>query len=71
MITEKHDNLIRTYSEKGFLLQKVGTNEIYSEAWDLADSKVQYIELEEKIAERDTSNCPECGQSLKTFEVSR
>jgi len=70
MITEKHDKLIRTYSENGFLLQKVGTNEIYSEAWDLADSKVKYIELEEKIAERDT-NCPECGQSLKTFEVSR
>lgn len=38
--------LIKTYSDKGYQIQQVGTNEIYGEAIDPADSKRTYIETD-------------------------
>ena len=37
----------KTTSDSGKLLQKVGTDEIYSEAIDLIDKDYQYEEIEE------------------------
>ncbi len=39
----------RTYSDEGFRIRKVGTEEIYSEAIDLLTAPWQYEETDEKI----------------------
>ena len=41
------DGLIRTYSDLGKKIQKIGTDEIYDEAVDLATSGYTYIETDE------------------------
>lgn len=43
----------RTYSDKGFIIQKVGTNEKYSEAVDVLNSDFEYEETAEKIESED------------------
>lgn len=40
------DGLIRTYSDLGKKIQKVGTDEIYDEAIDLATSGYTYVETD-------------------------
>lgn len=48
IITEtRSDGLIRTYSDSGKKIQKVGTGEIYDEAIDLATSGYTYVETDE------------------------
>lgn len=48
IITEtRSDGLIRTYSDSGKRIQKVGTDEIYDEAIDLATSGYTYVETDE------------------------
>jgi hypothetical protein len=42
-------NLFRTYSDKGFEIQKMGTNEIYAEAIDVEDAGFEYVETRRKI----------------------
>ena len=39
----------RTYSDEGYLIRKVGTDEIYSEAVDLPDRNFEYVETEQSI----------------------
>ena len=39
----------RTYSDKGLVIQKVGTEERYSEAIDILDSDFEYEETNEKV----------------------
>lgn len=47
IITEtRTDGLIRTYSDTGKKIQKVGTDEIYDEAIDLATSGYTYVETD-------------------------
>lgn len=38
----------RTYSDKGLVIQKIGTKERYSEAIDVLDSDFKYIETNKK-----------------------
>lgn len=40
----------RTYSSEDYLIRKIGTDEIYSEAIDVLDSIYKYEETEEKNA---------------------
>jgi hypothetical protein len=47
IIKEKIDNLIKTYSDEGFYIRKVGTEEVYAEALDILE--FDYEETEEKI----------------------
>lgn len=48
IITEtRTDGLIRTYSDTGRRIRKVGTDEIYNEAIDLATSGYTYEETDE------------------------
>ena len=48
IITEtRTDGLIRTYSDTGKKIQKVGTDKIYDEAIDLATSGYTYVETDE------------------------
>lgn len=41
--------LFRTYSDKGVMIKKVGTDEVYSEAIDVEDATFEYEETEECI----------------------
>lgn len=48
------DGLIRTYSDAGKMIQKVGTAEIYDEAIDLADAGYTYTEIGDSVKISDT-----------------
>lgn len=39
-------NLYRTYSDADFLIQKVGTEELYSEAIDVESAPYEYVETD-------------------------
>ena len=41
--------LYKTYSDENYMIQKVGTNEIYDQAIDVENSGYEYIETTEKI----------------------
>ena len=43
--------LIRTFSDQNKYIQKVGTNEVYSEAIDLESKGYKYIETDKEIEE--------------------
>lgn len=45
--------LYRTYSDENYMIQKVGTNEIYEEAIDIENSGFEYIETTEKIEKEE------------------
>jgi len=51
IIKEIKNNLHHTYSDAGFKIQKVGTDETYDDAWDLID--VAYEETDIPIIEED------------------
>lgn len=42
-------NLYRTYSDEGYKIKKVGTDEIYDEAIDVETSSFEYEETTEKV----------------------
>lgn len=46
-------NLFRTYSNKNFMIKKVGTNEKYSKAIDVEDTLYTYEETSEHIIDRE------------------
>lgn len=41
--------LFRTYSDENKYIQKVGTNEVYSEAIDIEDAPYEYVETDKEI----------------------
>ena len=41
--------LYKTYSNEGYMIQKVGTDEIYEEAIDVESTKYEYVETDQKI----------------------
>ncbi len=43
-ITFGENKFKHTFSDDGFLIQKVGTNEVYSEATDVLNSDFSYVE---------------------------
>ncbi len=46
-------NLYRTYSDEGYYIKKVGTDEVYSEAIDVEESTYQYEETDKKLEEQN------------------
>ena len=44
-------NLYKNYSDEQYMIQKVGTNEVYSTAIDVESALYEYVETEEKIKE--------------------
>lgn len=48
-------NLYRTYSDEGFYIHKIGTEEIYDEAIDIENAPYEYEETEEKIDGKEQS----------------
>lgn len=47
-------NLYRTYSDSNYMIQKVGTEEIYEEAIDVETSTFEYEETTETLSEEAT-----------------
>lgn len=47
-------NLFKITSTENFYIQKIGTNEIYSEAIDVENAPYKYVETEVKIEEFQT-----------------
>ena len=43
--------LYKTYSNEGYMIQKIGTDEVYSEAIDVETANYKYIETDFKIGE--------------------
>lgn len=41
--------LYRSFSDEGFYIQKIGTDEVYSEAIDVESAPYVYVETEQKI----------------------
>lgn len=54
-ITLNNREFKKTYSNEGFYIQKVGTDEIYSEAIDIPTANYEYIETDKKIEEDSES----------------
>lgn len=42
-------NLYRTYSDNGFMIQKIGTDEFYEEAIDVESAIFTYVETQQQI----------------------
>lgn len=42
-------NLYRTYSDSNYMIQKVGTDEVYEEAIDVETSNYEYEETDELV----------------------
>lgn len=47
--------LYKTYSDSGFYIRKVGTEEVYDEAIDVENAHYTYEETDEKIEQELTS----------------
>ena len=45
-ITLRDNVFKRTYSDLGFMIRKIGTDELYSEAIDLLDASYEYEETD-------------------------
>lgn len=58
MIRLNNRDFKKTYSDENFYIQKVGTEEIYSEAIDILTANYEYIETDQKI-EEDSENMEE------------
>jgi hypothetical protein len=78
MIVVEKDNLngrefTHTYSDKGMMIQKVGTDEIYSDAYDVLD--FEYVESEipielPPVPEKPAQNTPEqMAEALRILGV--
>lgn len=42
-------NLYKTYSDEGYQIRKIGTEEVYDEAIDIETSNYEYEETTEKV----------------------
>lgn len=59
-VREDGEALFITYSDKGLQIRKVGTDEIYDEAIDIANVPYTYVETD--IPRQDMQNGEEIGE---------
>jgi len=52
-IIEENNGYKKTYSDSGKKIRKVGTDEIYDEAYDILTSEYEYEETDILIAENE------------------
>ena len=55
-------NLYKIYSDEGFEIQKIGTNEIYGESIDVEDANFEYKETRRKIPVHNPEEDPAGGK---------
>ena len=46
-------DLYRSYSDENYMIQKVGTDEIYDEAIDIETATYEYVETEQEIEDKN------------------
>ena len=59
-------NLYKTYSNEGYKIHKLNTNEIYDEAIDVENAPYEYEETTEKI---ETEEISELEQKAKAYDI--
>ena len=59
-------NLYKTYSDKGYMIHKLNTEEIYDEAIDVENAPFKYEETTEKI---ETEELSEIEQKAKAYDI--
>ena len=66
-------NLYKSYSDKGLMIQKVGTDEIYDVAIDVSDAFFVYIETNQPIpkAEPETESSAESETVLTESQLTK
>lgn len=59
-LTRKDDvNLYRTYSDEGFYIRKLYTDEVYTEAIDVEDAYFEYVETDIQLPIEENENIEE------------
>lgn len=59
-------NLYKTYSDKGYMIHKLNTEEIYDEAIDVENAPFEYEETTEKI---ETEELSEIEQKAEAYDI--
>lgn len=59
-------NLYKTYSDEGYMIHKLNTEEIYDEAIDVENAPYEYEETTEKIETEDLS---EIEQKAQAYDI--
>lgn len=59
-------NLYKTYSNEGYKIHKLNTQEIYDEAIDVENAPYEYEETTEKI---ETEEISEVEQKAKAYDI--
>ena len=59
-------NLYKTYSNEGYIIHKLNTEEYYSEAIDVENTPFEYEETEEKI---ETEEISEVKQKAQDYNI--
>jgi hypothetical protein len=59
-------NLYKTYSNKGYKIHKLNTEEIYDEAIDVENAPFEYEETNEKI---ETEEISEVEQKAQAYDI--
>lgn len=59
-------NLYRTYSDEGYMIHKLNTEEIYNEAIDVENAPFEYEETTEKI---ETEELSEIEQKAQAYDI--
>ena len=59
-------NLYKTYSDEGFKIHKLNTNEYYDEAIDVENAPYEYEEIDEKINQEEIS---EVEQKAQAYDI--
>lgn len=59
-------NLYKTYSDEGYMIHKIGTEETYSEAIDVENAPFEYEETTEKI---ETEELSEIEQKAQAYDI--
>lgn len=61
--------LYRTYSDENYMIQKVGTEEMYEEAIDVEDAAFEYEETDELIEESNEAELKAQAYDILMGEV--
>ena len=59
-------NLYKTYSDEGYMIHKLNTEETYSEAIDVENAPFEYEETTEKI---ETEELSEIEQKAQAYDI--
>lgn len=59
-------NLYKTYSNEGYIIHKLNTEEYYSEAIDVENTPFEYEETDEKI---ETEEISEVEQKAQAYNI--